>query len=137
MNEHQEHETGDRSSQAFNSRLKEQIESSLDDVYRFNAATAKYGIVWVWLLRLLTFGTAAGMVFSTIIGTVLLATQTDIDFETREIDPIEQHTWFLWIGAALALTVGFWFFRSILRGVGIAQQTSEKLASEYRRERRY
>ena len=52
--------------------LKEQIELSLDGAYRFNAETAKFGIVWVWLVRLPMIGCAIGAVVSVIVGLLLL-----------------------------------------------------------------
>ncbi|MEM7679139.1 MAG: hypothetical protein AAF449_24435, partial [Myxococcota bacterium] len=59
-------------------RLNDQIETSLDGVYRFNAATARYSVVWIWLLRLQWIGASVGAVLSLLGGLALIVAQSDI-----------------------------------------------------------
>lgn len=111
--------------------LKEQIELSLDGAYRFNAETAKFGSVWVWLVRLPMIGCAIAGVVSMVIGILLLFTGQDISFGTKELDPIAHYDWPLWLGAALPFGVGFAFFGYMTKAMTISKETSLKMADAY------
>ena len=112
--------------------ITDQIEKSLVGVHRFNAATAKYGAVWIWLLRILTTVLIGASLVSVVTGLVLLVSGSDIDFGTKEMDAIEQHTWPLWISASVGFTAGSWFFGSVWKGISLAQEMSEAMAAENR-----
>ncbi|MEM1037777.1 MAG: hypothetical protein AAGA72_03185 [Pseudomonadota bacterium] len=111
--------------------LKEQIELSLDGAYRFNAETAKFGIAWVWLVRLPMIGCAIAAVLSVIVGLLLLITGQDISFGTRELGPFAHYDWPLWLGAALPFGVGFAFFGYMTKAMRISNETSLKMADAY------
>ncbi len=94
-----------------------EIEQTLEGVYAWNAKTAKYGILWVWLTQGLRFGSAAGVVIS-IIGAFAFAATYTFDSE-----------WFLWLAAAVPFALGYVFFSHIASAVLQSHQTSLKLAA--------
>lgn len=108
--------------------LKGQLEASLAGVYRFNTTTAKYGVIWVWLLRLLTFCMAAAAMIALGIFATLAIMERDI--EVSPLDPFRTEQTFLYLGAAFVFAIGFAFFRSVLRGISIAVQSSVNMAEE-------
>jgi len=131
MTEQEKPKTDDHNSQALEPRLKEQIETSLYGVYRFNAATAKYGIVWVGLLKLLELGSAGFAILSLALGLILL-TGTDIRLGTELV--FFDYQWLNAFLAGAAGGAGWWFFHSVGTGIQTAYAASKKMADQYTKE---
>ena len=92
--------------------VKDQLIASADGAYAFNAEMAKFDVIWVWIVKLPAIGTSLAAVFSLLMGIVLVLNGDDVEFGTREIDPIPYTAWPLWFGAAFGfavLAVFFWF----------------------------
>lgn len=125
--------------QTLDPQLKDQIETSLDGVYRFNAATAKYSVVWVWLLRLLWIGASVGAVVSLLGGLALVIAQSDIravplDGTGRHhLLNLHLHQWMLFFGACGAFVIAALFFAALTKGIKHAYQTSMEMARKHQR----
>lgn len=96
-----------------------EIEQTLEGVYAWNAETAKYGIIWVWLIQAIrwAFLIATGVAA---IGGFYIAVA--FGFETP---------WFLWIASAVPLSIGFAFLSLISSAVRKSHQTSMRLAAAH------
>ena len=117
--------------------LKEQIELSLDGAYRFNAETAKFGIVWVWLVRLPMIGCAIGSLYAFIMTLALGLGRQEIylfDIGARRPNYLVSafpDQWSIYLGVSLAFVIGFFFFAYMTKSIRISHETSLKMADAY------
>ncbi len=118
--------------------LRRQIETSLHGVYEFNAETAKYGIVWVWIPRLVAIGLAIGAVYCAIVTLSIIATQDEVSLLRTgdgQFDFVIQafpDEWPLYLGATFATSVGWAFFSFVTKGMSMSHKTSMKMTAEYK-----
>ena len=102
------------------SQLRSQeIEQTLEGVYAWNAETAEYGIIWVWLTQAIRWAFLIAA-FVAAIGGLYIAMA--FGFETP---------WFLWIASTVPLGIGFAFFSLIASAVRKSHQTSMQLAAAH------
>ena len=101
----------------FSTAHQNKIEQTLEGVYAWNAETAKYGIIWVWLTQTIRWAFLIAVVVATIGGFYIAIA---FGFETP---------WFLWIASAVPLGIGFAFFSLVASAVRKSHQTSMQLAA--------
>lgn len=117
--------------------LKEQIELSLDGAYRFNAETAKFDIVWVWLVRLPMIGCAIGALYAFMMTLALGLGQQEIhlfDIGARRSNHLVSafpDQWSIYLGVSLACLIGFIFFAYMTKAMRISHETSIKMANAH------
>ena len=127
--------TGNR--RDFDPVLQDQVETSLHGVYRFNAATAKYTVVWIWLMRVLAIGTGVAALVSLLGGVLLVITQTNIylvpldGHGSRHLVNMFAGDWMLYFGAAAALAIGHFFFSLMTRSMKLVHQVSMENAAQF------
>lgn len=109
--------------------LKRQIEMELHAGYAFNAKTAKYGVVTVWLPRLLAIGAALSALGAFIIAIVLLVSGNDISI--GNLDPVRHHQWILYLAATGVLIAASLFFGFMTSAMKKAQSTAMAMAKQY------
>jgi hypothetical protein len=115
-----------QTSPVFQAANQTEVEHTLDGAYRWNAQTAKYGVVWVWLTGLVASWFAASSTIAIGVGICLLVKGKDV--QILNLDPFAYDTWILWLGAGIALLVATAFFALIYSAVLKSHQTSIKLA---------
>ena len=126
-------------SDSFDPALREQIETSLDGAYRFNADTAKFGVIWVWLVKTPAVITAVMAVLSAVAGVMLLITGGDIQlFEKssgsgRFIFNLYDHQTLLFFGGALGLSVVSAFFWYMTKAMSVWHETALRMAAKYKK----
>lgn len=99
--------------------VKRQLETSLHAGYEFNAKTAHYGVVWVWVARLLMLGA----------GLAAIAAVAGALFILISLGP--NTPWFLWLGSAVPLGLLFGFFRLMTKTMEKSQNTAMTMATQY------
>ena len=124
-------------SDSFDPALREQIETSLNGAYRFNADAAKLGVIWVWLVKTPAIGSGVAALGSMLIGFYLLVTSSNVQlFKTHETRPsflidIRSDEWILYIGAAIGLGMLCAFFSYMTSAMKRSHHTAMRMAKEY------
>lgn len=112
--------------------LLDQIEITLRGAHAFNAAMAKFDIIWAWIVKLPAIGATLAAVFSFAVGLMLVASGQDIDFGSLEIDPIHQYDWALWFAAAAGFTVLAMLLWHMTSAMEYRHRIVIEMASRYR-----
>lgn len=109
--------------------LKRQIAMELHAGYAFNAKTAKYGVVTVWIPRLLSIGAGVFALGAFIIAIILMVSGNDITIGS--LDPIRHHQWILYLAATGVLMAASLFFSFMTSAMKKAQSTAMAMAKQY------
>lgn len=111
--------------------LQEQLETSLHGTYAFNAEMAKFGIIWVWIVKLPAIGTSLAAVFSLVIVALLLITGEDIDLGSRANSALPYDTWPLWLLAVGGFSILALFFCLMTKAMEASHRLSLDMARRY------
>lgn len=118
--------------------LKRQIEMELHAGYAFNAKTAKYGVVTVWIPRLLAIGAVIGALYCFVVALILYTTGTEIQAFDMSPPRGDFLIWAvpdeagLYLGGVVLFTALFAFMRYILVAMKRAQFAATQLADQYK-----